>query len=525
MIDVKLLDCTLRDGGYCNNWEFGFGEIKYIINNLVAANIDIVECGFITKNVVYNKNFSKFNNLSQVAEVLPEDRKGKMFVAMMNFGEFDVNELPIYDGSQIDGIRVAFHKKDRYQALATCKIIKEKGYKAFVQPMVSLSYTQEEFEEMITIVNEIKPYAFYIVDSFGMMRAEDLLRLYDIVKEKLVYDIWIGYHSHNNMQLAFSNAQAFCNNAKDRKLIIDASIFGMGRGAGNLNTELFIDFINNKFNFDYELKPLLEVIDKILAKIYDVNYWGYSLPNYLSALNSAHPNYAGFLDDKNTLTAEDINNIFMSMDDDKKLAFDKKYVESLYSKYMSRETTEQNNIDIFKKALKGKTVLLIAPGKSSFEEREKIAKYCVNENIISIGVNFDYASFRTDYIFVSNLRRYRDLVLQDDRKYIVTSNIPVEKVFLKINYKDLLSDQDSVIDNAGLMLVKFLISCECEKVLLAGFDGYSHENDENYAEKKMELISKNAVLDAINLGMNKVLLEYAKRIKIEFLTQKKYITI
>lgn len=526
MKKIKILDCTLRDGGYCNNWRFGYEEICQIINNLMKANVDIIECGFISNKTDYDKDVSKYSTLTQIAGVLPKNKQNTMFVAMMNFGEFETDELPVYDGHSIDGIRVAFHKKDRYRALEVCKQIKEKGYKVFVQPMVSLAYTDEEFTEMIRLVNEIQPYAFYIVDSFGRMRTEDLLRLYDLVSETLTDDIWIGYHSHNNMQLAFSNAQSLCSKAKkDRNLIIDTSIFGMGRGAGNLNTELFVDFANGEYGLDYKLNPLLEVIDKILAKFYKTNYWGYSLPNYLSAVHNAHPNYANFLSDKNTLTVEDINHIFSLMEDSKKLLFDKKYIETLYTEYMSDGDSEQENITRFQNLLTDKTVLLVAPGRSAFDERDKIVKKCSEENIISISVNFQYAPLNTDFVFISNLRRYRDLTLKETEKYIVSSNIPIKNAFLKIDYKEWLCNQDSVVDNAGLMLINFLISCGCKKILLAGFDGYSHENEDNYADKKMELISKNAVLDAINLGMNKVLSEYAKKTKIEFLTQQKYIKL
>ena len=97
------------------------------------------------------------------------------------------------------------------------------------------------------------------------------------------------------MQLAYSNAQSLVDLHSDRELIIDASVYGMGRGAGNLNTELFVQYLNDNADGNYDIKPLLSIIDEILNEFYQRNYWGYSLPNYLSASHNAHPNYAGFM--------------------------------------------------------------------------------------------------------------------------------------------------------------------------------------------------------------------------------------
>ena len=90
MNNIHILDCTLRDGGYCNEWRFGFENSKKIINGLIEANVEIIECGFITNRVLYHSNVTKFNTLSEIAKIIPENRKGKLFVAMMNYGEYAV---------------------------------------------------------------------------------------------------------------------------------------------------------------------------------------------------------------------------------------------------------------------------------------------------------------------------------------------------------------------------------------------------------------------------------------------------
>ena len=185
MNQIHVLDCTLRDGGYCNEWRFGFDNVKRIISGLVEANVEIIECGFITNKISYDPDVTRFTTIEEVSKVIPANRDGKIFVAMMNYGEYNTKDLPPYDGTSIDGIRVAFHKKNLKESLELCKEIKAKGYLVFIQAMVSLNYSDNEFLELIRTVNEFEPYAFYIVDSFGMMKGKDLTRLFYMVEHNL----------------------------------------------------------------------------------------------------------------------------------------------------------------------------------------------------------------------------------------------------------------------------------------------------------------------------------------------------
>ena len=524
MSKIQVLDCTLRDGGYCNNCRFGFDNEKKIVHGLVEANIDIVECGFLMNTVEYDRDVTKFTSLDEVAKIIPQNKEGKTFVMLTDYGKYRPEDLPKYDGTSVDGLRVAFHKKDRVAALEECKAIKSKGYKVFVQAMVSLSYTDEEFLDLIRRVNELEPYAFYIVDSFGMMKRKDLTRLFYLVEHNLNENIKIGFHSHNNMQLAYSNAQSLVDLHSDRELIIDASVYGMGRGAGNLNTELFVQYLNDNADGNYDIKPLLSIIDEILNEFYQRNYWGYSLPNYLSAAHNAHPNYAGYLDDKKTLTVENMNEIFDMMDEDKKVTYDKNYIEDLYLRYMATGKSQEEHKAELTESLNGKTILLIAPGKSSIEEKDGIISF-VNEDVVTVSVNYNYPLVDTDYIFLSNLRRFRELDASNREKCIVTSNIPADNVYLQTKYRDLLCDSEAVKDNAGLMAIKFFAKMGVKKIYLAGFDGYSHDEKENYGESTMAFVTKTAILDAMNHGMTEMLKKYSELVELNFLTKPHYVKI
>jgi len=523
MQQIQVLDCTLRDGGYCNQWRFGKRNIPKIINSLTEAGIDIIECGFLTDKVFYDMETTKYTNIQEIATVIPENREGKTFVCMVNYGEYDPNRLPQYDGTSIDGVRVAFHKKDVQKALHFCENIQERGYKVFIQAMVSLNYTDEEFLSMIKKVNKFHPYAFYIVDSFGVMKRKEMIRLFYMVEHNLAGDIIIGFHSHNNMQLAYSNAQTLVDLRTERDLIIDSSVMGMGRGAGNLNTELFLEYLNDNIGANYKLKPLLNMIDEILSRFYQQNQWGYSLPNYLSAKHNAHPNYAEYLDARKTLTVDNMDDIFAMMDEDRKAEYDKKYIYGLYMDYMEAGQAHEKHKTELAGRLEQKKILLIAPGKSTVDEKEKVGQFAARDDVIAIGINSDRYCPYADYIFLSNLRRYRELEDEKKAKCIVTSNIPADDVYLQVPYKGLLNPIEVVRDNAGLMAIKFFSQMGVDEIYLSGFDGYSHDLKENYGDEGMVFLTQNALLDEMNLGMSKVLAEYAKTIKIEFLTIPRYV--
>lgn len=525
MSKISSLDCTLRDGGYCNNWEFGKENIIKIVNALLDSNIDIVECGYISEKHTNNPNRSIFTSFEAVDRIIPYHKNNSSIVAMINYGEFSVDLIPRKDCSKLDGIRVAFHKKNISEALKYCREVKEKGYKLFVQPMVSLNYSDEEFIQLIKEVNEIQPEVFYIVDSFGVMKRKDLTRLFYMVEHNLDTSISIGYHSHNNMQLAYSNAQSLVNIRTNRNLIIDSSTYGMGRGAGNLNTELFVEYLNDSIGANYVLKPILTIIDEVLTPFYQKNYWGYSLANYLSAKYNSHPNYASYLEDKKTLTYEAMDEIFSLMDDEKRFSFDKDYIESLYTRYLENGKAQEEHLLDFKRIVSGKTVLVIAPGKSSVDERDKIIDFANQDGIITFSVNFNYPELDTEYIFLSNLRRYRELDKSKKEICIATSNIPSVEAYIKIQYGELLNNEDAVHDNAGLMMIKFLINLGVKKIYLAGMDGYSTDPSMNYGNESMVLYSKKSKYEAINEGLNRVLKNYSKQIEIEFLTKPRFVRL
>lgn len=522
MEKISILDCTLRDGGYCNQWEFGKKNISKIVNGLISSNIEIIECGFLTEKTEYFENRSKYTKMEQLKDLIPSMDTKQIFVVMINYGEYDIEKLPECKDSPVDGIRVAFHKSVRNEALDYCKKIKEKGYLIFVQPMVSMSYSEKEFLNLIESVNEISPYAFYIVDSFGAMKKKSLLKLFSMVKDNLAGEIAIGFHSHDNFKLANSNAQALIENQDGRELIIDVSVHGMGRGAGNLNAELFLEYLNDDLEEKkYAIKPLILIADEILGRFYKEKSWGYSLPNYLSAVHMIHPSYANYLSEKNTLTVDAMDDIFSLMDPVKAVEFDPNYIEQVYSDYMSRGSVNSARFDEVKSYLADKKVLLIAPGKTATDEKDKIVKFVNDNKPIVISVNHDYPYVSTDFIFVSNMRRFKELPDKVHKKAITTTNIVAEDTYMTVDYYALSNMSESVKDNAGLMAIQFVMSIAAN-IYLAGYDGYKCAAAENYETNDMVLVMNEHQIEKLNSGMAQVLDMYQNKINIRFLTPSRF---
>lgn len=527
MKDVKILDCTLRDGGYCNNWEFGEKNIPHIIQGLENSGVDIIECGFVNTGAERNRDRTIYSKISQMDGCLVNRAMSnkQQYVCMANYGQLDIDQLePHYEGA-IDGIRLAFHKKDMDEAFGLAEKIIEKGYRVYIQPMVVLDYSDEDLLKLIQLTNSIVPEVFYIVDSFGVMKRKELIHIFYMVEKNLDKRISIGFHTHNNMQLSYANAQTLLELQHNRELVIDCSVFGMGRGAGNLNTELFEQYLNENYEKEYEIAPLLNIFDQILQQFYIQNGWGYSLPNYLSAKYNAHPNYAMYFSQKNTLTVSDVDNLFQRMDKRRKNQFDSNYAETLYSAYMKHDVEREQNYQELINHLQGKNIVVIALGQSGKDEKDSIIEFVEKEKCIVVSINQEYEFYSSDYIFVSNLRRFTQIDKTYHGKMIITSNIVCREAYLSINYDDYVNEYEMVQDNAALMLLKFLSQIGVQKIYLAGLDGFAHDVTENYADKNMIIKTSDEIFDKRNKGLTACISEFAKKQSIEFLTMPKYVTI
>ena len=171
-----------------------------------------------------------------------------------------------------------------------------------------------ELLELVELTNQLKPSAFYIVDSYGSMYCDDLQRIYSLLNHNLLEEICIGLHSHNNLQLSFMLIQELINlSLNKRNIIVDASASGIGRGAGNANTELVVDYLNRKMNKTYDINEILDILDSYILPIRQAHSWGYNIPHFISGMYSVHVNNISYLLNKHNLKAKDMRIIVESL--------------------------------------------------------------------------------------------------------------------------------------------------------------------------------------------------------------------
>lgn len=406
---ISILDCTLRDGGYINNFLFGEDIIRGIIHGLSKTAIDIIECGFL-KSKAQDPNVSLFGSMQQIQKVIQKKNENLMYVAMIQYGAIDNEEIIPFDGKSIDGIRLTFHEHEIAPAFVLGKQLKDKGYKVFMQPVGTTSYEDGSLLHLIQKVNELKPFAFYMVDTLGVMYKNDLLRLFYIIDHNLDRRIALGFHSHNNLQMSFANAQELIQLNSPRKLIIDASILGMGRGAGNLNTELLTQFLNVNFEACYDNLELMNILDEYIRPLSFRYKWGYDAAYFIAAVVGCHPNYASFLLNLQTLNMHDISAILSGLDKEKRTLFHKEYIEQQYLKYMDHYVNDSAALQEISQAIGSKKVLLVAPGKSVGDCVDIIRETIKKDDYYIISINFQPMEIPVNMIYISNLKRFKNLV-------------------------------------------------------------------------------------------------------------------
>lgn len=531
MGNISLLDCTLRDGGYVNDWKFGRDNLISIFERLIDAKVDIVEIGFLDERRPFDIDRSIMPNTECVEKIYGKlERKKTMIVGMIDYGTCSLENIQPCRESYLDGIRVIFKKHLMYQAMEFCGQLKSLGYKVFAQLVSITSYTDKELMELICLVNEVEPYAVSIVDTYGLLHPEDLIHYYEILEKNVNQEIVIGFHAHNNFQLGYANALTFLGKDTCHDIVVDGTLFGMGKSAGNAPLELLAMRLNDKYGKAYDIAPMLECIEESVMKFYANSPWGYKMFFYLCAKNKCHPNYLSYFQGKNDFSTSKLDRMLSEIEpEEKKLLYDKNVAESLYQIFLEGEYSDYKERIRFTKEIANRELLIIGPGKNIQLQKQKVQDYIEKKNPYTIAINYIPYEFDIDCIFVTNGKRYHDMVLplQDKpnkkMKFLATSNVACRngKFDFVINRAPLLETHESIIDNSFLMLLKFLKSIEVDQVKCAGFDGYSDKED-NYCNPSMEyfFVKKEAL--HLNKHMKAAIAEFRETMDIQFITYSAY---
>ena len=286
--EIKVIDCTIRDGGLMNKWQFSDEFVKAVYKGLVEAGVDYMEIGYISSESAFSRDEVgpwKFCDNKDLKRIVGDNKTGLKLSAMADIGRIDLDDIPPASESLLGMMRVACYAHQVDKAVALAEHCMEKGYETTINLMAVSKVNETDLDEAISDIAKSEVPIFYIVDSFGSMYSEQIEHLARKYKMAMPGKT-IGIHAHNNMQLAMSNTVTAiiedCN-------FLDATILGMGRGAGNCPLEILIAFLKNP---KYRLLPILDVIQNYVGPLQKEIEWGYHIPYLITGALNEHPRSA-----------------------------------------------------------------------------------------------------------------------------------------------------------------------------------------------------------------------------------------
>jgi len=286
---IKVLDCTVRDGGLINNHDFDCRFVREVYRTLSEAGVDYMEIGYKNSKEMFSASeygvwkFCDDDVISRVIEGIPSHTK---ISVMVDIGRVNPDDVKPKKESPVDMIRVAAYVKEIDKAIAMVNQFHDKGYETTINIMaISRDQGTELDEALVQIEAESRVDVVYIVDSFGALYQEPVEFLVKKFKN-ILKTREVGFHGHNNQQLAFGNTiEAVIHNAN----YLDATVYGIGRAAGNCPLELLLGFLKNP---KFDIRPVLDLISKEFIPLSEKIEWGYIIPYAIAGMRNEHPRAA-----------------------------------------------------------------------------------------------------------------------------------------------------------------------------------------------------------------------------------------
>jgi 4-hydroxy 2-oxovalerate aldolase len=284
----KIVDCTIRDGGLVNNWDFSVEFVQHLYQSLNEAGVDYMEIGYKNSPKLLkgaeNAGPWRFLNDDFLKKVIPNKGNTKLS-ALVDIGRVDENDILPRSESMLDLIRVACYIQDVDKALELVKVFHDRGYETTINIMALSNVMENQLIEAFQLINESVVDVVYVVDSYGSLKPNDMSYLVDKFRQHLP-NKRLGVHAHNNLQLAFANTLLAAEHGVE---LLDASVYGMGRAAGNCNTELLVSELQNT---KYNIRPVLDMIEKYMVPLREKEEWGYIIPYMITGILDEHPRSA-----------------------------------------------------------------------------------------------------------------------------------------------------------------------------------------------------------------------------------------
>jgi len=509
---IALLDCTLRDGAYINGSRFGTSAIKGIIKKLQEARTDIIEVGWL-KDAAHEEGSTYYHLPQDAAPYMVDRQDGIEYVAMIDWDRYDVDNLPPCDGKSVNAVRVVFPHGKHREGIAVAERVREKGYRIFLQAANTLAYSEADLKDLAQCINACRPVAISVVDTFGAMFEEDLARIVRTLDAALNPAIAMGFHSHNNQQISFALTMHFVEllAESERSAIVDASLCGMGRGAGNATTELVASYLDRKQNGNYDMDAILDAIDTYMEPFREAYTWGYSTPYFVAGMYQCHVNNIAYLQRNHRTNARDMRNIIASLSQAERRKYDYDLLERRYLENQSRLVDDEAAVRALRQEFAGRTVLLVAPGRSVIDKRERVHAFIKKEQPVVIGVNAICDGYAYDYLFFVNSARCDYAKNAHGKTFAETKKILLSSIKtegaegeLILNFNRAIKRGWPHFDNAVISALRLLNSIGAKKVAIAGFDGFRHAYNESYADPSLPTLNPDNRWDELNVEISAI---------------------
>ena len=500
MKNIKILDCTLRDGGYYNRWDFSENLVSEYLNSMRSCSIDYVELGFRSLNrsgfkgpCAYTSDdyindvvkFSKPNIAIMIngSEILEDEKYSLKNVKNL----FPVNTK----SSKLKLVRIACHLDEILKILPICNFLKKNNYKIAFNLMQISEISLSKIKNVLNILNDNELDIFYIADSLGSLDENQLIKIIETVKSNWKKEI--GLHAHDNMEKALSNAVTAVENGVTW---IDSTVNGMGRGPGNVKTETALLALDQYRSKKFELKKIINLIEKFFVELKIKHKWGTNPYYYYAAQKKIHPTFIQTLLGDNKYNSDEIISKIKFLSSQKSRKFSSKLLHSDSSLNSILPGNWQPT-----KMINKKEVLILGTGPGLQKYKAPIEKYIkkrkpfvmalniektINEKLIDARAACHPVRILSDYGSYKNFKQTFILPLSSQNNEVKDSlkNLRIKNFGFSVRGKKFKFFKTHAISPFMLAFSYALAisnSGKASSITLAGFDGYS-ENDSRNSE-------------------------------------------
>lgn len=469
---MKFLDCTIRDGGYLNNWDFSFDFVYRLIRVLDESGFDYAEIGFWNPK---QPDASKLWVHCPVELIRQLDFSSLRIrpALLVDFGTCEADDFPDELLELVGLIRIAAHKAVVPEAAELAHTLAMRGFSVTINAMGITSYSKKDLLQLGNIAAECTDFLsyFYIADSFGGLFPSETRRIFDLLRS--VSDVPLGFHPHNNLELAVANTlEAISAGAA----IVDSSMLGLGRGGGNLRSEIIASVLMGTGDTGLNPLPILSYADAAFDTVVRNLDIGYDLEQVITGMARCHPNYASRLMSSRRLSLNEVYRIICAIPDQQKGKFDTETVDALAEQIRNIASIA----DVTPIALKNcgiEEAILICPGSlppSQEQLKTDTAIFAVNHH--------PQTEFPVSAVIFGSVRRLWQSGDQASSSSTIFLSTPRDHLASYPNAKTLdcteVFTKIGPIDNSGLLALALLLEAGFKRVRIFGMSGFQSQVSE-----------------------------------------------